>query len=234
MQTNPVLGNDNRGISSQTSRSPSYAAALDATVLMVANSFANVQFPATDKAIKQMVTDAYFVGMRAMVRYLMANHPNNTETIRAAAVDRDWDAWKPGDLNADELLQRYGLDQLLGSETQWIDEIDDTTRKIIAKIVVDGHNSNLSKNQIKKMIIDALDNSSRIKTIAVTEINRGITQGQIAVASSQDSGMFNLITQENACPTCIAIELANPHSMDDVASSPPIHPNCRCSIEPLW
>ncbi len=226
LNLNPVIGVDNQGTPVQSSQSPDYAQNLDATVLMLANSFSNIQFNSTDKAIKQMVIDAYFVGIRSMVAYLMANRNQNPEMVRAMAVDRDWLAWKAGDLNASDLLLRYGITQFINDENNWINEIDDTTRKIIAKIIIDGHQSNLSRNQIKKLIVDAMDNSSRIKTIATTEINRGITQGQIELAQTQGSAMFNLITQKGACPICIGIELENPHSMDDMASMPPIHPNC--------
>ncbi len=105
---------------------------------------------------------------------------------------------------------------------------------------------------VDKLVSDYTDNflDFRAETIAQTESTRAASLGlQDAYSQAIDRGVFpneavkqfwKIDLDERTCPVCLSVPDMNPDgigidesfdSIDGSQDSPPIHPNCRCSIE---
>lgn len=105
----------------------------------------------------------------------------------------------------------------------WLTQIVRTTLKLIAMALVAG-------------TALVLDDSSRATTIAITEVNRAISQA--TADSFHEDGVLEIrwVTGgPDPCVLCLANEAQGPHPFGVPFKSgalvPPQHPNCRCHIE---
>jgi phosphohistidine phosphatase SixA len=84
---------------------------------------------------------------------------------------------------------------------------------------------------------DGIDGQvSRAETVAVTEISGAYHGGGASVASDSDSPVLKTwAAEDDACPSCQANadmgEIPSDAPFDSGDMEPPVHPNCRCSVD---
>lgn len=74
----------------------------------------------------------------------------------------------------------------------------------------------------------------RARLIAATEVTRVFAQSNRAVWQASDAvtGMtFHSVEDDHVCPECEALD-GETLTLDDDDNSPPIHPGCRCYLQP--
>ena len=175
-----------------------------------------------------MYADSYTAGLKD------ASDSGTQTSVPIKSVVRavDWDTWKPGHPAAADQLAGTGFDDLLRQAHVRIKEIDDTTRQHIALALEHGVRNGDNSKTIAAAIDQVRQNPARSMMIARTEVNRAMTQASIASYRASGLSEFNLLPSPGACPVCLDLAASNPHSLNDIASQPPVHPNCRCAASP--
>lgn len=117
--------------------------------------------------------------------------------------------------------------------------ITDSTRDEIQRIIANGLNDNLGKDEITDLLQNSLTFSvERAEKIANTEIGTANSQGALnGYKAAQDIGI-NLqkewVADEDPCEDCQANEDAGPIDLDDDfpsgVDSPLAHPGCECVL----
>jgi SPP1 gp7 family putative phage head morphogenesis protein len=178
--------------------------------------------------IQQLYADSYTAGLKDADDSSVPIPDSISSVVRAS----DWDTWTPGHPAAADQLAGTGFDDLLRQAHVRVKDIDETTRQHIALALEHG----VRNGDNSKTIADAIDqvrhNPARSMTIARTEVNRAMTQASIASYKASGLSEFDLLPSPGACPICLALAESNPHSLNDIASQPPVHPNCRCAASP--
>lgn len=185
------------------------------------------------QALNEVYGDSYALG-------LLSGAEQAGQTVVAGlgnyAVPADWSAfwasWEPGNLNAALSLTDGGFQTLLDNAAVTIQGVADTTLDQIGSILAEGALNGDSVDTVARSINEFLDDPGRAFTIANTELNRAVTLGSIDQFQAADIAEWDLIASPDACPECVAIEAANPHSVGDMDDLPPVHPNCRCAASP--
>lgn len=204
---------------------------------MFAQTFAqNIEINAQplEHELSQLYIDAWLVGTKDGITQLeqAGVHPVATP-VTSYVYGVDWDMWTPGHPVAAAKLEGTGLQDMLDQIGLRIKGIDDTTRDEIAKILQDGVAKGKSVSDIAREIDVVRKNPYRSHLIAVTEVNRAMTQASLDSYQRDGIEMFNLLTEATACAICHGIAADNPHPISDVADAPPIHPQCRCASSPV-
>ena len=68
--------------------------------------------------------------------------------------------------------------------------------------------------------------------IARTEMNRSYNNGAIQTYVTYGIKQFNIINYHDwgICTTCISHIQNNPHTLDEILTILPVHPNCKCIV----
>lgn len=156
-----------------------------------------------------------------------------TDSLAQAVIGTDWDHWNPGHPMAADRIADGGLDRMLQQAGVTIAGINDTTRDRIADALEAGVRNGDTVERIAAEIDKVRNNPARSRLIAVTEVNRAMTQASIDSYRSAGLAAFNLLTSPGACPVCESIAADNPHPLDDLDAQPPVHPRCRCAAQPV-
>lgn len=142
-----------------------------------------------------------------------------------------WDAWKPGNAPAADLLNNGGLADLLARTDTTISGIEGTTLDRLGTLLADGVANGDSVDEIAATLGDFIDNPDRAYQIADTEIARCVSQASADGYAAAGVTEWEWLLSPGACPECQEMESSNPHSEGD--ELPPLHPVCRCSISPI-
>ena len=176
-------------------------------------------------ALEQMAADAWVVGAQDAAEHIAARGP-----LASVAASVDWSRWKPGHPLAADLLAGSGFERMLIDAQISLRNIDDVTRGRIGRVLEEGVRAGSSVQTIAKELTAVLGDPERSHLIAVTEVNRAMTQASRQVYEDSGQSEWDLLTAANPCPICAAIAADNPHPMSDAADMPPVHPRCRCSL----
>ncbi len=179
------------------------------------------------QATRDMYADAWLAGGKDAAEQLHVTEPPGR--LAAAVGNVDWSRWKPGHARAADLLAGPGFDALLGQANVWIREIDTTTRQRVGAALETGVREGQSVQRIAREIDRILDDPARSELIAVTEVNRAMSQATLQLYRDNGVGWWDLLTASDPCPVCAAIAAHNPHPIADSGEFPPEHPRCRCS-----
>lgn len=185
------------------------------------------------KLLEQAATEGFATGAHAAAEQLGAHAVSLSGALGEALVDIAWDKWKPGDTLAVGEVAAGALRNNLAELDITVKGISDTVLDTIGNHIGDGLLAGHSSDQIERDIRDLVGSQSRADRIAHTEVARAQTAASILVYGLSGVTEQDLITSDNACPTCVAIEAANPHPLDDYEALVPIHPYCRCANSPV-
>jgi len=122
------------------------------------------------------------------------------------------------------------VQQMLNQVGIRIKGINDTTLARIQTALRNGIANNLSAHDIGTVIGQIVDNPTRGDIIASTEANRAYNVAALDTYQASGATGWNWVAYDTACPECLDLESANPHSFDEELT-PPDHPNCMCTVE---
>jgi SPP1 gp7 family putative phage head morphogenesis protein len=162
-----------------------------------------------------------------------------------AALNTNWDTWKPGNKPAALLVRPSGkFAQLLETGRAGIKGMNDTTLDRVGTLLADSLESgkaytDLARNLLKDQITSrVVTDAARAQTIAVTEMSRALNTATIDNYNSFGVEKVEwLAIDTGVCDICPANEAQGPIPIGEMFESgdtePPAHPNCRCTILPV-
>ncbi len=182
------------------------------------------------EVIRRLYGASWLAGTRDAVAQL---GPKADGTPQKALTDAtDWGKWTPGDVPDDDALDHVDFESMWSQAGIWQREMDQTTRKQIADALQEGISKGLGAKQTADLVDQVVHNPKRAMLIARTEVNRAMSQAQIASYRAAGEPAWDLITMPGACPICETVRAGNPHPISDAAEIPPEHPACRCCCAP--
>jgi SPP1 gp7 family putative phage head morphogenesis protein len=146
--------------------------------------------------------------------------------------DDDWSNWRPGQLGESPRLSDLGWMDAIKSKGLALKGINDTTLDLIGNHIDKGIKDGLSVDQLARNLRDVIKDPDRAEMVAHTESARMLTAASLTQYREAGIADWDLVTSAGACPTCLSVEMDNPHNAFDDESTPPIHPRCRCSVSP--
>jgi SPP1 gp7 family putative phage head morphogenesis protein len=108
----------------------------------------------------------------------------------------------------------------------------------LARILRDARRRGDTIKELAQALRDALDDKTWAKTVATTEISRGVGAGTIDTYRSDGIRRTIWLTEpdDHVCPICVDNAAAGPVPIGTTLPSgdvaPPAHPSCRCSLLP--
>ena len=162
-----------------------------------------------------------------------------------AALNFDWNKWKPGNKPAALLVRPSGkFSQLLETGRAGIKGMNDTTLDRVGTLLADSLESGaayteLARNLLKDQITNrVVQDAARASTIAVTEMSRALNTATVDNYNSFGVEKVEwLAIDTGVCEICPANEAQGPIPIGQMFESgdtePPAHPNCRCTILPV-
>jgi SPP1 gp7 family putative phage head morphogenesis protein len=192
----------------------------------------HVQVP--EHALDGLYVDGYARGRRDGARLVDSLSKDEGDEI-------DWSDWVPGDVAAaKDLLSGINdasvLQDLLNQAGVTIKSISANRMDDLARALADNISTGSTNADLATVLAGILDDPSRADMVANTETTRVLTAGQydsyrtmgvqwVSFLSAEDARVEELCN-ENESEGAIAI-------WDDFTNgSPPVHPNCRCTIVP--
>ena len=142
-----------------------------------------------------------------------------------------WDAWKPGNAPAADLLSDGGLEDLLARTDVTISGIEGTTLDRLGNLLADGVANGDSVDTIAGTLGDFVDNPDRAYQIADTETARAVSSAAVDGYEAAGVQEVDWLVSPGACQECQDYADAGPYVLGD-APAQPAHPVCRCSYSP--
>ena len=246
-QVNPTVVAGSFGAAVGATQAGAVASAVStavSTLGSIASSFAatlHIAMGAVEVAILALWADSWLAGAkdgRDSLDHIGVRVPGS-DTLDQAVERVNWPSWQPGQHPEPSSLP--GFNDVRSQLGKLITGISETTRNDIATLVetfVDGRVGPVPWGpddvaQLAEQIDALLNDPNRAMLISLTEVNRSMSDAAIDLFKRSGITMFDLLTHVGACPICIGIREANPHPIGDIASTPPIHPRCRCSVAPV-
>lgn len=147
------------------------------------------------------------------------------------AVTVDWDHWTPGDPATAALFDDGGLAAMLDEAGISLTGIEGTTLDRLAQVLADGVTRGDNLATMAGAVQGVIDDPGRARLVAVTEVNRAMTSGALAVYRDHGITQWDWLVGNGACLACEDEASGNPHEMGD--DEPPGHPGCRCAVSPV-
>jgi SPP1 gp7 family putative phage head morphogenesis protein len=109
--------------------------------------------------------------------------------------------------------------------------INQTTRKRVEQVVIEWQQSGLGLDVLDYML-EPVFSEGRANVISITEVTKALALGQTAVwaASDVEEMVWHTAEDGRVCPECAARR--NLVFDADSSDVPPLHPGCRCWLEP--
>jgi 8-oxo-dGTP pyrophosphatase MutT (NUDIX family) len=169
-----------------------------------------------------LLTDGYLIGAVAATAVL-------------SGLDPDWGGWKPGATErADRIVTDLGLAGML---TTLLLEAGSVAENLsvgliaaLGRALVNSADAELDSKATVAALRAALADQDAAARLAQDLITSAGGEGAQDVYEQADARLEDLLTYPDACPTCVAIALDNPHEAGTL--SVPIHNNCRCAVVP--
>lgn len=142
--------------------------------------------------------------------------------------------------HAQRKLTQVTIENVVGD---LIANVGEDLKNQVRDIVKTGFSESKPPTEIAKDIETKIDsiNSTRARAIARTEVKRANTVSSYIVAKERGATHYYVDCHPDACELCVDTYGTGEnmpgddmggdiHSIDDVDSLPPLHPNCRCSV----
>jgi hypothetical protein len=184
-----------------------------------------------EDALANLRADGYSSAALAMAQDPVL--PRSLEAAQAypGGSAEAWNNWKPGDVDAANLLKDGGFQTSLADTGVTIQGMTDTLYGRMGTALADGAARGDSVDTIAAALGDIIDDPKRAYTIANTELARAISTASRDTYALNGIAQWNWLLSPGACPTCETLAEANPHDIKD--EYPPAHPHCRCSSAPI-
>lgn len=111
-------------------------------------------------------------------------------------------------------------------------QVDQRLKNIVVNGVANGDSSPDIAKQIRKTF-DTLS-SSKAEAIARTETIRASAEGAKVAYTKAGIQQVALLPALTACPLCMDVASNNPYDVNDMSATPPLHPNCKCCLIPVF
>jgi SPP1 gp7 family putative phage head morphogenesis protein len=187
---------------------------------------------ALNSILEKLYPDAWTAGQHAGYEQLdphVVEVRGETATVR----DIDWGKWKPGNPPAADKIAGEGLKDLLTKAGQTIKDVEDSLLNQISNSLARGIQGGDSIDSMAKDLRDIGLSRSKAQIIAHTESTRAVTSATFDMYDQNGVTEWDLETADDPDEECADIAAQNPHSMDDIEDSPPVHPYCRCAASPV-
>ena len=121
-----------------------------------------------------------------------------------------------------------------------IQDVGEDIKQNVRDIAKEEYNKGSNPQKIAKQITAKVDGikNKRARTIARTEVARASTVSDYVINKERGATGFTVSCRSTRCPKCKEAFCKDSatggdveYSMDDVSVLPPLHPNCRCSVE---
>ncbi len=145
--------------------------------------------------------------------------------------DNYWDKWQPGFGEA----ASQDLAALREDAGIQIQNLTDAAAERVDSAISDGLANGDSFQTIASDIQDELGSLDRAEMVANTEYARSMTEANLETYREAGVEKQGWLAEGDACEECEENADASPISMDDEwpNGDVPVHPNCRCAIEPI-
>jgi SPP1 gp7 family putative phage head morphogenesis protein len=188
--------------------------------------------------------DDVAVAAYANARYNLKKAAPSGEQM-SAAINANWDNWKPGNRAAAALVKPQGaLKKLLDRTNATVKEVNATTLNRIGTLLSGTLSTGTSADSLARALLrdditaSVVKDASRAQMIAVTEMSRALNTSTVDNYNQFGVEMVEwLAIDTGVCEICPANEAQGPIKLGEVFESgdeaPPAHPNCRCTILPV-
>lgn len=183
-----------------------------------------------EASVRNALADAYIAGK------LVAADSLSTTVAQVLSSDDPesyWDNWKPGNIEASQLLSDGGFQKLLKDAGKIIRGIADTSLDQMGTILSQGAARGNSVDQIANAMQSVLGNPTRAYIIANTELNRAVSESSLQAFDEMGLSQWEWLVSDGACPECQAMADTGPFDVGGSADQPPLHPGCRCAVSPV-
>ena len=111
-------------------------------------------------------------------------------------------------------------------------QVDRSLKDIVINGITDGKSTDDIARDIRAKFKRLKKHKATV--IARTETIRASAEG--AKTSYMNAGIEDVavLPALTACPICMAKAAENPYKVDDASAYPPFHPNCRCTVVPVF
>jgi hypothetical protein len=196
--------------------------------------------------LQQLYATGWVLGQDAGAAYVADQRltkatPSTDELM--AALNIDWDNWKPGNRAAEQLVRTSpGLQGLLDQAGATIKGMNETTVSRVGTVIADGlrrgaSSGSLAKDLVQSGIEGLLADPSRALAIANTEMSRALNVSSMNYYTDSGVEKVEWLALE-ACELCGQNADAGAIPLGEVFPSgdtePPGHPNCRCGIRAVF
>ena len=106
------------------------------------------------------------------------------------------------------------------------DNITNTTASTVGTVINSGVTDGQSASDINNTVSEVLNSDQRANMISLTEANRAYNTSVLDQLIAGGETTFDWVTYDGACAECLALEGTHPVGDD----TPPLHPNCQCTI----
>lgn len=162
--------------------------------------------------LTELLLDTYLEGVDGGVQAM----PNNLRSL----------------INFD-VVNKSALEFSKAYRYNWIKSITDTTRQQTQQAISDWIQSGASLKTLD-VSLEPIFGEDRAKMIAATEVTRVFAQANMDTWESTgmvDSATWMTSKDEIVCPECESHD-GEDVGIGDIDASPPLHPNCRCWLQP--
>jgi SPP1 gp7 family putative phage head morphogenesis protein len=165
---------------------------------------------------------------------------NTTTEFGVYTTTLDFADWTPGSSRTAEFIRGDAFSALLDSAgitlasvDQRTEDIYQTTLNAMGNRIADGIQQGLSVYQIGATLREYVSDPRRADMIAHTETSRAMHAATISTYKTNGIELMDYLAESDACEECEMLAEGSPYNVDDLALADlPIHPNCRCALEP--
>ena len=198
-------------------------------------------------AIKQAMKSVHVTGnpdaiLSAVNLAVAQNVTLDPAPIAEALTNVIKDAGQLGNIGGSAQVQRIPLTKIGPTLQARLDNVDAVTKGIgqnsltrIRTAIVDGIANGSSASDIADQINSVIADPYRADMIAITETNTAYNAAALDTYTEAGADGWDWLAYDDACEICLEGEAANPHPLDDTdIPSDSSHPNCRCTIKPVF
>jgi ribosome modulation factor len=189
--------------------------------------------------LQAATTDGYLAGLWGASQQLGATSFPDTQVGKYAET-LDWaNGWRAGNIDAALKVADGGLAALLDNVGVTIKDpatglgIENSVLNSIGNKLATGLTQGLPPAAIARTIETDIGSTWRAEVIAQTEVSRAINSASVDTYSYNGVTEYSIVLSDDACDDCQGVADSAPYDVDTAEGLVPVHPNCRCSVEPL-
>lgn len=191
-----------------------------------------------DGLIEPMDNAAVRSGQHYTADYLRTAYDRGLKYADGSAKSRGVNLPIPQSVAEADRIPRHKstLELLYSRNYRQLDGVGSHTEQKLSRIMTEsfiaGDNPRSTARKLKNELTTIRKN--RAEVLARTEFMNAHVQATAESYSAHGIQKADVLTAGNGvCAHCESLAAGNPHDIDDLRTTLPIHPNCRCSIAPV-